>query len=307
MSIFTQSSRLTVVTLVASALITLITGCQQSNENGSASNASQATANSASGADRTLRIATEGTYKPFSFSKPDGTFSGFDVDITRALCEDMKARCEISPQEWDGILPGLLAKKFDIVVSALSVTPERQAQVDFTDPYFDNTLVFVAKKDSAFDPSNVSMIDNHPIAVQRSTLSTQWLDKNHPKAKQNLYENLDNAFMDVATGRSDAMISDKAPALYWLQSPEGKAFEVKGKDIDVNDHMAIAVRKGDPLREQLNTAIAHIKANGTYDKIYQQYFGEVSTKPASAVIVTVSTVSSGVTPTATASHTAVTQ
>lgn len=291
----TNISMLSGLAFVGLALV----GCQKPAEktaettgSATASTAVATTKATGSMAGKTIRVATEGTYKPFSITKADGSLTGFDVDFMKALCSEMKANCDIKPQDWDGLLPGLMAKKYDVVIDAMSITPERQAQVDFTDPYFTNTLVFLTKQGSTINPDDPAQIDSHKIAAQRSTLSTQWMEKNHPKAKLNLYEGLDNAFMDLAAGRSDLMISDKAPAAYWLTTPEGKGFEIKGKEIDVNDKMGIIVRKGDPLRLEFNKAIATLKSNGTYDKIYNQYFGSTATTTAAASSVTVTTTTS---------------
>lgn len=252
-------------------------------------------------AGKTIRIATEGSYKPFNLTKPDGTLGGFDIEVMNAVCADMQAKCEIKPQDWDGLLPGLMAKKYDVVIDALSITPERQAQVDFSEPYFTNTLVFVTKKGNTINPDDLAQIDSNKVAAQRSTLSSQWMEKNHPKAKLNLYQNIDEAFMDLAAGRSDLMISDKAPAYDWLKSKEGQNFEVKGKEIDVNDKMAMAVRKGDPLAGQLSLALSHIKANGTYDKIVQANFGDMMTaKTGNTATATASTTTTTVTTSTTA-------
>lgn len=266
-----------------------LVGCQKPAEKSAETAAASGTASTASYtsvAGKTIHIATEGTYKPFSTTKADGSLSGFDVELMRALCDEMKAKCEIKPQDWDGLLPGLIAKKYDAVIDAISITKERQAQVDFTDPYFTNTLVFVTKKGSTINPDDPAQIESNKVAAQRSTLSTQWMESTHPKAKLNLYENLDQAFMDLAAGRSTMMISDKAPAYYWLTTPEGQGFEVKGKEIDVDDKMAIALQKNSPLREDFNKAIAAVKENGTYDKIYQSYFGNMGTTNAAASSVT---------------------
>jgi len=266
-----------------------LVGCQKPAEKSAETAAASGTASTASYtsvAGKTIHIATEGTYKPFSTTKADGSLSGFDVELMRALCDEMKAKCEIKPQDWDGLLPGLIAKKYDAVIDAISITKERQAQVDFTDPYFTNTLVFVTKKGSTINPDDPAQIESNKVAAQRSTLSTQWMENTHPKAKLNLYENLDQAFMDLAAGRSTMMISDKAPAYYWLTTPEGQGFEVKGKEIDVDDKMAIALQKNSPLREDFNKAIAAVKENGTYDKIYQSYFGNMETTNAAASGVT---------------------
>ncbi len=219
-----------------------------------------------------LRIGTEGAYAPFNYTNADGTLGGFDVDIANALCADMKMTCEITAQDWDGIIPGLKAGKYDAIVAAMSVTPEREQQVSFTEPYFSNTLVFLAKKDSSFDPSNSSDIDSHSIAAQRSTISSQWLEKAYPKVDMKLYDTLSNAFLDLGSERVDAMVSDKLPALEWLGTTSGSDYGLKGEEIDINDNFAIAVRPGDALQAKINQSLANIKANGTYDEINQKYF-----------------------------------
>ena len=141
--------------------------------------------------------------------------------------------------------------------------------------------MFLAKKDSSFDPSNSSDIDSHSIAAQRSTISSQWLEKAYPKADMKLYDTLSNAFLDLGSGRVDAMISDKLPAIEWLSSPSGSNYGLKGDEIDINDNFAIAVRPNDEaLQGKINTSLSNIKANGTYDKINQKYFAV----PASATL-----------------------
>lgn len=221
-----------------------------------------------------LKIGTEGAYKPFNYKNSQGELIGFDVDIAHGLCDDMQVKCEIVAQDWEGIIPALNAKKFDAIIAGMSITPERQTQVDFTDPYFNNSLVFLAKKDSSFDPNDVNQINGKNISAQRATISSQWLEQNYPNAEDKLYDTLDNAFLDLGSGRVDAMIADKAPALAWLKSPEGANFSIKGQEIDINDKMAIAVRKNDVWLAKINTSLANLKANGTYDKISQKYFAE---------------------------------
>lgn len=219
-----------------------------------------------------LRIATEGSYAPYNYTNPDGTLGGFDIEIANALCDKMQVQCQINAQDWDGIIPALKAGKYDAIIAAMSVTPERSAQVDFSEPYFINSLVFLAKDDSAFNPSNQADIDNTVIAAQRATISSQWLSQTHPNAKSNLYDTLDLAFMDLVAGRSGAMISDKMPALTWLKNDLAKGFGIKGEEIDIKDHIAIAVDKGNhELLAKINQALADIKADGTYDAISQKY------------------------------------
>ena len=271
--------------MLAVAALLALAGCSngqnQSNDSASSDATETAKTDSASTDDNVLRIATEGAYAPFNYTNADGTLGGFDIEIANAICADMQVTCEIMAQDWDGIIPGLKAGKYDAIVAAMSVTPERAQQVAFTDPYFSNALVFLAKKDSSFDPSNSSDIDSHSIAAQRSTISSQWLENTYPKADMKLYDTLSNAFLDLGSGRVDAMISDKLPAIEWLSSPSGSNYVLKGDEIDINDNFAIAVRPNDEaLRAKINTSLSNIKANGTYDKINQKYFAV----PASATL-----------------------
>ncbi|MFB6348369.1 transporter substrate-binding domain-containing protein [Moraxella marmotae] len=225
--------------------------------------------------DAVLRIGTEGAYAPFNFTNPDASLGGFDIDIAQALCDKMQTKCEIVAQDWDGIIPALKTGKFDAIVSAMSVTPERSEQVDFSQPYYINSLVFLAKNQSNFDPTSAKAIESAKIVAQRSTISSQWLTQTYPNSKPQLYDTLDNAFIDLGNGRADAMISDKLPALTWLKSDIGKGFEIKGGDIDINDKIAVAVDKGnDELLQKINTALDAIKADGTYKQIVIKHFGE---------------------------------
>ncbi len=220
-----------------------------------------------------LRIATEGAYAPFNYTNADGSLGGFDIDLANAICNKMQVSCEIKAQDWDGIIPALKTGKYDVIVSAMSVTPERSEQLDFSQPYFVNSLVFLTKSSSAFDPSHRKNIDNATIAAQRATISSQWLQKTYPNANVQLYDTLNNAFMDLVAGRADAMISDKVPALAWLKGDNAKDFIIKGDDIDINDTIAIAVNKGDDeLLSKINTALDELKQDGTYDVILAKYF-----------------------------------
>ena len=274
--------------MLAVAAFLALVGCSNGQDKGAESTNSDAN-NTAETAEKkadategnVLRIGTEGAYAPFNYTNADGTLGGFDIEIANAICADMQVTCEIVAQDWDGIIPGLKAGKYDAIVAAMSVTPERAQQVAFTDPYFSNALVFLAKKDSTFDPAKVTDINAHSIAAQRSTISSQWLENTYPKADMKLYDTLSNAFLDLGAGRVDAMISDKLPAIEWLSSTSGSNYVLKGAEIDINDNFAIAVRPNDEaLQAKINTSLSNIKANGTYDKINQKYFAV----PASATL-----------------------
>lgn len=218
-----------------------------------------------------IRIGTEGAYPPFNQIDASGQLIGFDIDIAKALCEKMNAECTFVTQDWDGIIPGLLARKYDAIVASMSATPERAKAVAFTDRYYSNKLRWVARKGSDFDPANPK---GKTIGAQRATISAQYLEDHYGKDVDiKLYDTQENAYLDLASGRLDAMLADMLVSYEWLKSPGGKDYQFVGEPVEINDQIAIAVRKEDKeLRERLNKAIAAILADGTYAKINAKYF-----------------------------------
>jgi lysine-arginine-ornithine-binding protein len=225
-----------------------------------------------------VRVATEGAYEPFNWVDKDGKLRGFDVDITNALCERMKVKCTIVAQDWDGIIPGLLAKKYDAIVASMSITDERKQKVDFTDRYYKTPARFVAKKGSGLKISKEGL-KGKSVGVQRATIHANYLEDNYKDVvtiKQ--YDTQENANIDLANGRLDAILADSTALLFgFLSKPEGKAFEFVGPDLTdrkwFGDGAGIAIRKEDKdLRDLFNKAIAEIRKDGTYKKINDKYF-----------------------------------
>lgn len=215
-----------------------------------------------------IRIGTEGAYPPFNMIDKDGKVAGFDIDIARALCEKMDAECEFVTQDWDGIIPGLLARKYDAIVASMSITEERRKAVDFSDRYYSNSLAMIAKIGANIDPDNLS---GKSIGAQRATIAADHAGKIE-EASVKLYDTQENAYLDLNSGRIDLLVTDRLPGYDWLNSEQGKGYEFVGKAIDVGDEIGIAVRKGDQLRGRLNKAIEVIRSDGSYEKINAKYF-----------------------------------
>ncbi|KAA0875472.1 ABC transporter substrate-binding protein [Nitrincola tapanii] len=220
-----------------------------------------------------IRIATEGAYAPFNFIDSSGQPGGFDVDIALALCEKMQAECEIVTQDWDGIIPALRARRYDAIIASMSITEERERVVAFTDPYYSNVLALVAAQgsDLTLDPE---ALKGKNLGAQRATIAGQYLEDQFGKiANIRLYDTQDNAYLDLAAGRLDGLLSDKLPAYDWMQTEAGANFAFKGEDIDIDDKVAIAVRQQDQaLKERFNAAIQAIREDGTYAEINAKYF-----------------------------------
>jgi len=219
----------------------------------------------------TIRIATEGAYPPFNMKDKSGKLTGFDVDIANALCAQMKAECTIVAQDWDGIIPGLLAGKYDAIVASMSITDERKKKVAFTDPYYKNYLRFVARKGRKL-MVDMKGLKGKIVGAQRQTVSSKYLEQNYNGiVKIKVYGTQQAAWLDLKAGRTDAVLADVYPAYDWIS--KNKRFAFVGKKIDIKDQIGIAVRKEDiALRNKLSAAIRAIRANGTYAKINAKYF-----------------------------------
>ncbi len=224
----------------------------------------------AANAQDVLRIASEGAYPPFNNVTADGELVGFDIDIAKALCEEMKRECEIVAQDWDGIIPGLVNNKYDAIIASMSITEERLEAIDFTDPYYSNYLSILGA-----EGSELTMDDLGDVAVgaQRSTVGSQWAeDKYGSRADVRLYDTNPAAVSDLEAGRIEAVVMDFLPAAEFQSTATGLGFiETK---IDINDKIGIGTRKGDEdLTAALNAALAAIRENGTYEAISNEYFG----------------------------------
>lgn len=222
-----------------------------------------------------VRIGTEGAYPPFNFVDTDGQLKGFDVDIAMALCDKMKVTCTLVAQDWDGIIPALVAGKFDAIVASMTITEERAKTVDFTDPYYRTPLALIGPKDAAEDVSPASL-SGKTIGAQSSTTQAQYAEENYEPAGATLklYPTQDEANLDLAAGRLDAIVGDKFVIADWVKNGGGKdCCKLLGDAPNTTSDTGIAVRQeDDDLREMINAAIKGIREDGTYDKIRAKYF-----------------------------------
>lgn len=227
---------------------------------------------------KTIRFGVEGAYPPFSKTETDGSVTGFDVDIANALCEEMEANCKIMPQDWDGMIPSLLARKFDGIIAAMSITEERKKKVDFTGKYALVPNKYIAKKGAELDFSEAGM-EGLKIGVQRATTHDKYLTDTYGDDVEVVrYGTFDEAYLDLANGRIQAVLGDASALQSGVLDKEGgEQYEFVGPSLTdpkwFGEGFGIATRKQDKdLTKQLNEAIEAIRANGTYDKIAAKYF-----------------------------------
>jgi polar amino acid transport system substrate-binding protein len=228
-----------------------------------------------------IRIATEGAYPPFNSIAADGSLVGFDVDIAKALCDKMKAKCTYVAQDWDGIIPALLAGKYDAIVASMSITEERKKKVAFTNKYYQTPPSFVAPKNTKITAFTPEGLKGKVIGGQSSTTHANYLDEVIKPAggEVKLYGTQDEANADLVAGRLDAVLADKIVLSEWLKKPEAACCEMKA-DLDAvalskifGDGAGISMRQEDKdLLEMFNKALAEIIADGTYKTINDKYF-----------------------------------
>ena len=232
---------------------------------------------SAYGNIKTINFATEATYPPFEYFSPAGKIQGFDVDVMNALCKQIGAKCTITHQPFDSLIPSLKLGKFDAVIASLGITPARKKQVDFTVPYYFNTASFVAAKSANLTISKTGL-KGKTIGVQSGTTFAAYLNDVYGNMVTiKTYSSNEDALLDLKNGRIDTFLGDTPLSILWLKKPGNSSFAIIGKPIVSQKYFGsgdgIAVKKGNTqLLQALNKAIAKIKANGTLAKIQQKYF-----------------------------------
>jgi arginine/ornithine transport system substrate-binding protein len=232
----------------------------------------------ASAQDKELKVAIDPTYEPFTFKTPDGKPAGFDIDIANAICTQIKRKCVFVEQVWDSMIPGLQAKKYDAIISSMSITADRLKVVDFTDKYYNTPSKIVVKNDIKFD--GVASLKGKKLGVLKGSTQEKYANGELKKVGVIVtpYEAQDQVYLDIKSGRLDGTVADVLEVTGgFLSKPEGKDYVPVGPELFIPKYfgtgVGIAVRKSDgALKKELNAAIKAIRTDGTYKKINDKYF-----------------------------------
>ena len=225
-----------------------------------------------------ITIGTEGAYPPFNYLDRDGAVKGFEIDLANALCERMKVECNYVIQDWDGIIPGLMADKYDAIIASLYITEERKEKIDFSQKYYQVPARFVVPKESDIEITAEGLADV-VVGTQRATSFERFLRDNFPEVELRVYATADEAYLDLASGRLDAVMGDiVALSDGFLKTPDGAEFELRGPNFTGEEWFGagagVGVRKGETeLRDAFDQAIQEVRADGTYDRISDKWFG----------------------------------
>ena len=225
-----------------------------------------------------VRIGVEGAYPPFSYVQPDGELAGFDIEIAKALGVAMGAEVTLVAQDWDGMIPALMAKKYDAIIASMSITEERKKKVAFSKKYYNTPAKFITKK-GTMPTFSIDALKGKTVGVQRATIHDQYLTDVYGKdVNIKRYGSQDEAYLDLGAGRVDLLLADSiALSDGFLKKEEGKDYEFVGPNLSdpkwFGDGAGVAIRKQDKDLEALfSKAIDTIRANGVYKSIQDKYF-----------------------------------
>ena len=214
-----------------------------------------------------LRVGMECTYAPFNYKTADGELAGYDVDVANGVAELIGADIEFVCQEWDGMIPSLLANKFDLIIASMSITEKRMKKIDFSGPYrFSTGQILGAKSTEAnlFDSDGKPIpknFDGLKVGLERATTYQSWFDDILPGADIVLYDGSEPLYLDLQNGRVDLIMTNPMKAhLKFLSKENGAGFEFKGPVVDEEKYFGIGVgiglRQGeDELKGRLNGAL----------------------------------------------------
>ncbi|MDH3661818.1 MAG: transporter substrate-binding domain-containing protein [Alphaproteobacteria bacterium] len=228
----------------------------------------------------TLRVGTECTYHPFNFRDEDGELQGYDVDVAKAIGEHLNVEIEFVCQKWDGMIPSILANKFDLIVASMSITDERAEKIDFSDPYRVSIGQFIGAKDKELvffneDGSvNEAGFEGIRVGLQRATTYDNWMQAKAPNAEIVRYDATEALYLDLQNGRVDAIMTNPMKAyLKFLSQPDGAGFDVIGPQIEEQEYFGVGLRKGnEELLGRINEAIGSVTEDGSLEVFAKKHF-----------------------------------
>lgn len=222
--------------------------------------------------DQNLRIAFDVPYAPFEYKDDNGELTGFEVELADAMCEEMEANCEFVIQAWDGMIPGLLARKFDLIMSSMSITPERAERVLFSEPYYNTPGGWFARDSFDTDVTDMDAMEGKTVGVQRGTTMDTFVTENMGGVVTiKRYTTAEDMVLDLEGERLDVVFVDYPVGEQTILNKDG--FKEAGEPVKLGQGVGVAMRKRDAdLAEEVNEALATLKEDGTYDAIMQKYF-----------------------------------
>jgi polar amino acid transport system substrate-binding protein len=228
-------------------------------------------------------VGTDAAYAPFESQNDKGEIVGFDTDVVRAVAKKAGIEVKFVNTPWEGIFNALNQGDRDLIVSAVTITPERKQTMDFSQPYFDAQQLIAVKEKSKV--AKFGDLKKLKVGVQTGTTGdeavTKLLGKNSTNIKR--FESTPLALKELESGGVDAVVADNGVVIHYVANNPGQKFKTVSDKEFVPEQYGIVVKKGNAdLLDKINKGLGEIKADGTYDKIYAQYFGAAPAGAAAA-------------------------
>ncbi len=231
-----------------------------------------------------LKIGTEGAYPPWSMADANGAVTGFDADVGALVCKKLDMECKFVVQAFDGLIPALKAKQFDVIISGMSITEDRKKEINFSIGYAELANKVVVAKDSPLAgiteiPALLAALDGHTVGVQAGTTHAHYMEKMAPNATLKSYGTLDEMQIDLANGRIDAGFADASALQNFLDKPEGANFQfvpvsiTSASDATLGEGIGVGIRQDDTeLKAKIDKALCELIDDGSIKASSEKWF-----------------------------------
>lgn len=225
----------------------------------------------------TLRFGMDASYAPFESVNQQGEIVGFEVDYAKAICGRLRVACTFQNQDWDGVVPSLLASKFDVIFSSMNITDARKQRVIFSQVYYATPPVFVGQAGDASGDFSPAVLKGKTIGTQSSTIHATYLEQLYKDSEIKLYPTQDEPNLDLASGRLDYVVGDGLVEQDFIDKKGNGCCRVVSEIERVpgihGPGVGAAFRPEDTdLRDKFDHAIDELDADGTYAKLEAVYF-----------------------------------
>lgn len=216
-----------------------------------------------------LVVATDTAFVPFEFKQGD-KYVGFDIDLWDAVAKDIGVTYTLQPMDFNGIIPALQTKQVDVGLAGITIKDERKKVIDFSDGYYDSGFLLMVPADSKIAGS--ADLKGKTLAIKTGTSAADYAKSNFKDTELRQFPNVDNAYMELQTGRVDAAMHDTPNVLYYINTAGGGKVKAVGEQMMAQQY-GMAFPKGSDLVSKVNASLAKLKKDGTYTAIYKKWFG----------------------------------
>jgi polar amino acid transport system substrate-binding protein len=226
---------------------------------------------------RTVRIASEGARPPYNYLE-DNKLAGFEIDLARDLCDRMKVSCSFTAQDWDGLIPGLLANHYDAIMAAMEITDDARQKITFTKPYIRMPSAFLTLNEHATLDTSPEGLVGRTIGVESGGADQAYAEEVYKESEIHTYANLEEAILDLAEGRIDTVLAEKDEIVDYMKKHKEAQCCVIIADVPhdpayFGEGIGIGLRKEDEtLKAMFEKALESCMADGTFAKIRAKYF-----------------------------------